>query len=168
MKQPDNNFAFIDAQNLNLGVKDQGWQLDFARFRVYLRDKYAVTEAYIFIGYVKGNESLYTALQRAGYVCIFKPTLELPDGSVKGNVDAELVLHAMINIEQYNQAIIVSGDGDFHCLIEHLLGQRKLCALMVPNHKKYSALLKRKDFRPYTRSINDIRNKVERKKKGPH
>ncbi len=40
MKQKQNNFAFIDSQNLNLGVKSQGWNLDFFRFRRFLRDKY--------------------------------------------------------------------------------------------------------------------------------
>ena len=162
-----NNYAFIDSQNLNLGVRVQGWELDFARFRVYLGDKYHITKAFLCIGYVKGNEGLYKYLQESGYICIFKPTLELPDGEVKGNVDAELVLHTMIHLKDFDKALIVTGDGDFHCLIEHLLQREKLLGLMVPNHKKYSALLKRKDFRSYTRFVSDARNKVE-KKKGPH
>lgn len=91
-----NNYAFVDSQNLNLGIRNQGWLLDFRRFRRYLADKYSVTKAFLFIGYVPGNETLYTSLQEYGYLCIFKPTLELPDGRVKGNVDAELVLHTMI------------------------------------------------------------------------
>ena len=162
-----NNYAFIDSQNLNLGVRVQGWELDFARFRVYLGDKYHITKAFLCIGYVKGNEGLYKYLQESGYVCIFKPTLELPDGEVKGNVDAELVLHTMIHLKDFDKALIVTGDGDFHCLIEHLVQREKLLGLMVPNHKKYSALLKRKYFRSYTRFVSDARNKVE-KKKGPH
>ena len=35
-------YAFIDSQNLNLGVRSQGWKLDFERFRVFLKDKYKV------------------------------------------------------------------------------------------------------------------------------
>lgn len=42
-----------------------------------------------------------------GYVLVFKPTLELPDGTVKGNVDTELVLHAMIQYKNYDKAILV-------------------------------------------------------------
>ncbi len=76
MKIQGNNFAFIDSQNLNLGIRSQGWILNFARFRVYLKDKYQVTKAFLFIGYVAGNEAKYTALQEVGYVIIFKPTLE--------------------------------------------------------------------------------------------
>jgi len=165
MKQKQNNYyAFIDSQNLNLGIRVQRWELDFARFRVYLKDKHNITKAFLFIGYVKGNEALYTYLQESGYICIFKPTLELSDGEVKGNVDAELVLHTMIQLHAFDKALIVSGDGDFHCLVEYLLQQKKLLALMVPNRKKYSGLLKRKDFIPYIRFAADAKNKVQKKK----
>jgi len=161
MINKENNYAFIDSQNLNLGVRAQGWKLDFRRFRIYLRDKYHITKAFLCIGYLKGNEGLYKYLQESGYICVFKPTLEMPDGEVKGNVDAELVLHTMIHINDFNQALIVTGDGDFYCLIEYLLEQKKLLAFMVPNHKKYSGLLKRKDFLPYVRFIADIRDKIK-------
>ena len=134
-------YAFIDSQNLNRGIKSQGWSLDFTKFRQYLRNKYAVTKAYLFIGYKAGNEALYTHLQEMGYVLILKPTLELPDGRVKGNVDAELVLHTMIHFPHYNQAIIVSGDGDFFCLVEYLEKKHKLLKILAPN-RKYSSLLR--------------------------
>ena len=69
-------YAFIDSQNLNLGVRSQGWRLDWRKFRQYLREKYDVVKTYLFIGQVAGNESLYTFLQESGYLLIFKPTLE--------------------------------------------------------------------------------------------
>src|SRR3990167_10497613 len=107
-------FAFIDSQNLNLGVRSQGWKLDFARFRVYLEEKYQVGKVFLFIGFIDGNQMLYTYLQKAGYVCIFKPTVITTENKkikIKGNVDAELVLHSMIEYLNYDRAIIVSGDG---------------------------------------------------------
>ncbi len=138
-------YAFIDSQNLNLGVKSQGWSLDWRKFRQYLRNKYGVEKAYLFIGYLEGNERLYTFLQNAGFVCVFKPTMEIKKGrevTVKGNVDAELVLYSMIEYDVYDQAIIVSGDGDFHCLVEYLEERGKLLNIMVPN-RKYSGLLRK-------------------------
>jgi len=36
MKSKENNYAFVDSQNLNLSVQSLGWRLDFAKFRVYL------------------------------------------------------------------------------------------------------------------------------------
>jgi len=157
------NYAFINSQNLNLSINQLGWKLDFKRFLVYLKDKYEVDKAFLFIGYVSGNESLYTFLQKIGYLVVFKPTLEYKKGKqrfTKGNVDAELVLHAMIEFEEYDKAIIVSGDGDFHCLIEHLESKEKLAYVFIPNRRKFSALLRR--FRKYFVFMNNLEGKLKR------
>ena len=126
MIQKENNFAFIDGQNLNLGIRSLGWKLDFFRFRKYLAEKYSITTAYYFIGYMPGNQPLYSELQKAGYVLIFKPTIPDSNGHIKGNIDADLVLQTMIDFPSYDKAIIVSGDGDFYCLLEYLEGKGKL------------------------------------------
>ena len=168
MKEKRNNYAFIDSQNVNLSILNSGWKLDFARFRIYLKDKYDVSKAYIFIGYVEGNTQLYSHLQEMGYVCVFKPTLIYKDGSTKGNCDAELVLQAMIDYNEYEKAVIVTGDGDFHCLVNYLLDKNKLEVVLVPNRFKFSALLKFKKFRSYLRFMNDLKQRLEYKKKRPH
>jgi uncharacterized LabA/DUF88 family protein len=155
------NYAFIDSQNLNLGIRELGWRVDFKRFRIYLRDKYQVEVAYLFIGYMSQNVDMYKSFKEAGFICIFRPTLTNKDGTTKGNCDSELVLHAMIQYEKYKQAIIISGDGDFQCLAKYLYENNKLGALLVPNQKKYSALLKYDIFKPYIRFVSDLRNKLE-------
>ncbi len=163
-------YAFIDSQNLNLAIRDMGWQLDFARFRVYLREKFQTEKAYLFLGYIPENKDLYSFLGKVGFHCIFRPTLTYKDGTTKGNCDAELVLQAMIDLENYDKAVIVTGDGDFYCLVKYLIKNKKLNTLLVPNRYKYSALLKLKMFRPFTRDMNDLRQKLEylsKKKKSP-
>ncbi|MCL5784550.1 MAG: NYN domain-containing protein [Patescibacteria group bacterium] len=166
MKKSEKIYAFIDSQNLNLGVQSQGWKLDFGKFRQYLITKYKVDKTFLFIGFVRGNQMLYTYLQSVGYICVFKPTLELREGKnevkVKGNVDAELVLHSMIEYKNYDKAIIVSGDGDFHCLIEYLEGKNKLFKVITPN-KRYSSLLKK--FSHYILIVSPLREKLELKLK---
>jgi uncharacterized LabA/DUF88 family protein len=163
MSKIRNNFAFIDSQNLNLAIRDQGWTLDFGRFRKYLADKYGVVRAFLFIGYLPTNQNLYTTLQQQGYILIFKPTLVLSDGRVKGNVDAELVLHTMIEYPNYEKAVIVSGDGDFHCLIKHLRDRGKLEKLVIPNRQKFSSLL-REFVQMHTAFMNNLRGKLEYRK----
>jgi uncharacterized LabA/DUF88 family protein len=159
MKAKNNNYAFIDSQNLNLAIRDQGWVLDFGRFRKYLSDKYGVVKAFLFIGYVPTNQNLYTILQEQGYILVFKPTLILKDGKVKGNVDAELVLHTMIEYPNYEKAVIVSGDGDFHCLIKYLKGRGKLRKLIIPNRNKFSSLLR--EFLPEDAVfMNNLKDKL--------
>ena len=160
----ENNYAFIDSQNLNLNIRNQGWILDFARFRVHLKEKYNTSKAFLFIGYVEENKKLYDFLNRTGYVCIFKPTLDYKDGTTKGNCDAELVLQTMIEFSNYDKAVIVSGDGDFHCLIKYLLEQSKLEVIIIPNKDKFSALLKFKIFRPYLRYMNNLKGRLSYKK----
>jgi Uncharacterized conserved protein len=157
-----NNFAFIDSQNVNLSIRDQGWILDFARFRKYLRDKYSIEKAFLFIGYIATNQTLYTALQEDGFILIFKPTLSLPNGKPKGNVDAELVLHTMIEYPNFDKAMIISGDGDFYCLIEYLKKQDKLLKVMIPNQFKYSSLLRK--FNDNIVFMNNLKGKLEHRK----
>lgn len=161
MSKKSVTYAFIDSQNLNLSVRELGWRVDDVRFRKYLTDKYHVERAYIFIGYLPENTQLYARLQKAGFVCIFRPTLVYKDGTTKGNCDAELVLQAMIDLHEYDKAIIVSGDGDFQCLAKYLHEQDKLDALLIPNQKKFSALLKFDFLKPYHRFISDLRKKLE-------
>ncbi len=153
----EDNYAFIDSQNLNLSVQELGWRLDFAKFRTYLLDKFRVTKAYLFIGFIPGNQKLYDYLQKVGYTLIFKPTVKAKAGA-KGNVDAELVLHTMIEYNNYDKAVIVTGDGDFYCLVEHLLANRKLKALVVPNKHKYSSLFR--GFRKHIAFLNWERRKL--------
>jgi len=105
MKKNENNFAFIDSQNLNLSIQKLGWKLDYRKFRVYLAEKYSVQKAYMFIGFVALNQSLYDNLQEAGFILKFKPTIPDADGKIKGNVDADLVLQAVIEMGEYDKAV---------------------------------------------------------------
>ena len=155
-------YAFIDSQNLNLGVRSQGWKLDFARFHIYLTDKYNVKKAFIFIGFIPKNRKLYEFLTKAGYMLVYKPVVESKRiVKTKGNVDAELVLHTMIEFPNYDKAIIVSGDGDFYCLVEYLDKKKKLGKIIVPN-KKYSSLLRK--FGNYIVNIDLMKEKLKQKK----
>lgn len=164
----EKNFAFIDSQNVNLGVSSQGWKLDWGKFRQYLHNKYRVTNAYLFIGFIPGNEHIYTLLQKSGYILIFKPTLYRKVANhriIKGNVDAELVLHAMIEYKNYSKALIVSGDGDFYCLIEYLEKNRKLLKIITPS-TRYSSLLRKFNKKQFIVRIDLLRNSLEQKKTG--
>jgi len=162
MKKKEIVYAFIDSQNLNLGVKSNGWNLDWKKFILFLKNKYGVSKAYLFIGYIEHNSKLYDHLCSLGYNLIFKKVLCVKKGNVKsykGNVDSELVLNA--TTMRYNKAIIVSGDGDFYCLIAYLEKKKKLLAIMVPN-RKYSSFLK--EFQEYIDPIYAKKDELEYKK----
>lgn len=98
--------------------------------------------------------------KKIGYIIIHKPIIDR--GVKKGNCDAELVLHAMIEFDEYDEAIVVSGDGDFYCLVEYLLEKDKLAWLLIPNKTSYSSLLRK--FSKKTRFVNLLKKRLEYKK----
>lgn len=159
-----NIYAFIDSQNINLGVSSKKWKLDWGKFRLFLRNKYLVNKAFLFIGYVESNADLYKHLQEVGFILIFKNVLAITkDGKTtyKGNVDAELVLHAMAQYPNYDKAIIATGDGDFFCLIEYLDKYGKLAKIVTPNFT-YSSLLRK--YSKYIVDMYTLRGKLAYKK----
>jgi uncharacterized LabA/DUF88 family protein len=160
------NFAFIDSQNLNLGVQRVGWKMDWKKLRILLKEKYNVEKAYMFIGYIPENEDMYKQMQEAGYTVVLKPTVdmymseeELKDEKhiTKGNADAELVLYAMKEYQNYDKAVVVSGDGDFYCLVEYLSQKQKLLHLLAPN-SHYSTLYR--PFESYVVVLDTLKNEL--------
>lgn len=152
-------YAFIDGQNLHQSILEQGWKLDHRRFRKYLSDKLGVSKAFYFLGRLPSQSRLYDNLRNSGYTLIFKKTLVLASGDVKGNVDAELILNAMIQLHNYSEAVIVAGDGDYYCLLEYLQKINKLCRLVIPDKHKYSRLLRR--FGNKRLFVSELRNRLE-------
>lgn len=143
-KQKENNFAYIDGANLYKGSAELGWKLDYKRLRVWLKEKYSVGRAYIFLGLVPKHKDIYTFLQEAGFMLIFKETTCDDAGKIKGNCDADLVLQAACDAYDniFENAIIVSSDGDYASLIKFLQRKKKLKTVLSPS-KKCSILIKR-------------------------
>ena len=154
-----NNYAFIDAQNVHNGIKSLGWKLNWQKFRVYLKEKYSVNVAYLFIGYLPLNQDLYTDLQKAGYVLIFKPVIFDTAGKPKGNCDADLVLHTLVEKDKYDQAVIVTSDGDFYSLVKYLYENGKLEMVLSPYIKTCSKLLK-KEAKEKINYMDNLKGKI--------
>ena len=100
---------------------------------------------------------------QCGFEIIFKPTIPIKvDGkrTLKGNVDAELVLHtAAIEYDHYRQAVIITSDGDFACLLEYLVKNNKLRRLITTT-TVYSSLLRK--YTPWLTTLVSIRHYVQK------
>ncbi len=140
------NVAYIDGANLHNGSRQLGWQFDYGRFRVWLREKYHVEQAYLFLGMMPKYKDLYTRLQVQGYTLVFKEVIFGADGKAKGNCDADIVVLAMQDAyeDRFGSAILVSSDGDYAPLVKFLITKGKMEAVVSPYEtKKCSVLLKR-------------------------
>ncbi|MEK7644890.1 MAG: NYN domain-containing protein [Patescibacteria group bacterium] len=141
------NIAFIDGQNLHFGTKETGWSIDHKRFRTYLLEKYHITEAYYFLGFISDNVGdLYDSLQKAGFILSFREHSAALKGSKKGNVDTDIVFSVMkqlVENEPVKQIFIVSGDGDYIKLVDYLIGKKRFGKMLFPNRKFASSLYKK-------------------------
>jgi uncharacterized LabA/DUF88 family protein len=154
--------CYIDGNNLYRAAKELGFQLDYKRFRSWLRQKYGVTNVYLFIGLVPDRLKFYQHLQESGYILVFKQTITV-GGVIKGNCDAELVLKVVSDLytDAYDDCLIVTGDGDFGCLVEFLREKTKLHLVLAPDERKCSILLKNKDAE--VTALNDLYHKFSTK-----
>ena len=137
--------CYIDASNLKFGIEQSGWSLDYKSFRSWLRDKFGVSRAILFMGLVPENADLYNYLQGVGYDILFKPTVISKEGRTKGNVDGELILSIAKDFyeNKLKSVVLVSGDGDYHCIVEFLKEKNIPVVIVSPNKKYLSLLLKR-------------------------
>lgn len=168
MRSQANNFAYIDGANLHNGMKSQGWNLDYSRFRVWLRERYGVTRAFIFLGMISRHAPLYAMLQNSGYELIFKQTTYDETGKIKGNCDVDLAVEAMRHAyeKSCDQAVLVSSDGDYVPLIRFLLERRQMRVVLSPSTaQKCSILLKRLGAK--ITFLSEFKNTLVKNKEAP-
>jgi uncharacterized LabA/DUF88 family protein len=146
VKNIRNNVAYIDGANLHKGIENLNWEFDYKRFRIWLREKYGVEQAYLFLGLIPKYKDLYTELQEQGYTLVFKEVIFDGEGKAKGNCDADIVVHSMQNAyeNKFDKVILVSSDGDYAPLVKFLKEKNKIEMILSPYEtKKCSILLKR-------------------------
>lgn len=163
------NIAFVDAQNMHFGTTKCGacakkigkplkeislvdctcgvaWEIDLAKLRVYLKENYNVAEAYYFLGYVQEkHEELYQDIQKAGFILVFKEHNVKAKSKKKGNVDTDIVFEVMKNLidnTNFDQIVLISGDGDYKKLVSYLISKNKFKKILFPNKTFASSLYK--------------------------
>ena len=169
-EQPQ-NLAFVGGQNLYMSATaaDKPWQIDLARLRVYLRQKYGVEKAYYFLGFTKEEyQELYDEIQEAGFILQFREHSSVMLGKKKGNVDTDIVFAVMKKMyrrETFDKVVLVSGDGDYKILVDFLIEENKFEKILFPNQKKASSLYKGIDLK-YRADLGaePVRKKIQKEK----
>jgi uncharacterized LabA/DUF88 family protein len=161
-----NNLAFIDGQNLHLGSLENGWEVDYKRFRIYLKDKYKIKRAYYFIGYYKKSfKNLYLKLSKSGFILVFKKYSNFSLSIKKGNIDNDLIFEVMrilIEEKDVNKIFIISSDGDYKKLVNYLIYKKKFGKIIFPN-KRFSSNLYNNLHSKYFDYLDNFKNSVEYK-----
>jgi uncharacterized LabA/DUF88 family protein len=156
-----NNFAFIDGTNLHYTYEkpeNLGWEIDYSRLILFLKAKYNVTFAYYFLGKIGENSRLYRELESYGYhlklktpskyttqeeycpYCLKSIAPEL--SRYKSDCDSFMTLEVISAMPSYDEAVIITSDGDFDELIKELVRKNRLRLLLAPCKDGCSGLLK--------------------------
>lgn len=162
------NQAFIDGQNLHFSTAKVAhpWKIDLRRFRVYLERKYGVDKAYYFIGYYMEELSeMYSKIQEAGFIIVFRKHETNMKSTKKGNVDTNIVFITMRKVadnEDFDKVILVSGDGDYFKMVQYLIEKSKFGRLLAPNERYMSSLYKTLEPKYYAfLNRSEVRQKIE-------
>jgi uncharacterized LabA/DUF88 family protein len=168
--QKQKNIAFIDGQNLYMGTakrEQNPWRINLKRFRVYLEQKYNITKAYYFLGYVQEErQELYEEIQAAGFVLIFREHNTAMLGKKKGNVDSDIIFSIMRKLykkEDFQKIFLISGDGDYKMLVDFLIEEKKFGKMLFPN-RQYASSLYKKLGSEYFDYLESVRDKIGQKK----
>ena len=167
-KNQENNLAFIDGQNLYLGTnsEDPAWEVDLAKFRVYLSQKYKIQRAYYFLGFVNGKyQNLYDEIQVSGFILKFREHNSAMMSKKKGNVDTDIVFDIMKRMykkEPFDKIVLIAGDGDYKTLVDFLIEEDKFKKILFPN-KQFASSLYKSITRVYFDYLLNIKHLIEKK-----
>lgn len=136
--------VFIDASNLWEAQKAKGAFFDYEKLKMYLHTEFNATAIKVFYysAYpadgtrdysLDGKHKFFTYLKKGlGFVVRKKKLKRIRIKSAteelieeKGNMDVEMVIDALHTKDQYETAVLFSGDSDFLELVSYLRRGRK-------------------------------------------
>lgn len=143
------------------------WNVDLGKFRIYLKEKYKVENAYYFLGCVNDNyQELYDEIQKAGFILVFRKHNSAMFGKKKGNVDSDIIFNIMKRLykkEPFDKIVLVSGDGDYKMLVDFLIEENRFEKILFPNKKFASSLYKKLSTKYYDYLGNDeVKAKIKK------
>jgi len=150
-----NNLALIDNQNLYLSAvrAKSPWRIDMKRFRVYLEEKYHITEARLYMGaHMPEQQRMYDNFRSFGYELQFRQHSIQQAGTKKGNVDSDITFALTkfaMDDEGFDKVYLVSGDGDYKLAVDFLIQQSKFGKILLPSHENASSLYKQLELKYY-------------------
>jgi uncharacterized LabA/DUF88 family protein len=132
--------VFVDGANFfYMQKRDLGHFLDPKKLLTYIKQFGDISDAYYYIGQdalPEAAQQVYLdALPRMGYSVVTKPIKTIFDPETgatrkKANLDIEIVLDMFNTIDNYDMAILVSGDGDFERAMQLLKSRGKQFKVM--------------------------------------
>lgn len=154
-------FAFIDVYNLCSSATEFGKNIDYSKLYSWLTVRAKCDKVFFYAGLEPGDidtDNLYQQISSLGFqmrikrMTIFKNRPKKTEVACpeckhrwiekidmgyrrKANCDVELTFDAMRMAHEYNEAIFITGDGDFFELLDWLAIQKKKISVVSRSYK---------------------------------
>ena len=136
--------VFVDGANFFYMQKnDLNWFVDTRKLLRFCERFGELQDAYYYVGKdsppVLEQQAYLNALSHMGYSLVTKPIKTILDSSSgkfiqKANLDIEIVLDMFNTIDNYDIAVLVSGDGDFDRALRLLRARGKRFKVLASSH----------------------------------
>lgn len=146
-------YVFIDAANILYSQQTLGWRVDYKKLREYFEKECDLQAIYFYTGHVGDNHkqnAFLAKLKSFGYQVRAKEVKRIKVSrntyEWKGNLDAELIIDALKNIDNFDTCILMSGDSDFAVLLDELKTRGKRVIVMSSKHHISRELIERAKY----------------------
>jgi uncharacterized LabA/DUF88 family protein len=135
--------VFIDGANLFATAKSLGFDIDYKKLLRLFRERVVLVRALYYTAIAEDQEyssirPLVDWLDYNGFSMVTKPSKEFVDAGgrrkIKGNMDIELAVDAMLLADALDHIVIFSGDGDFRSLVAALQQRGKRVSVVSTLH----------------------------------
>lgn len=149
--------VIIDDSNLHYGFRTLRWETDYQKFYSWLNQEFDIVDIFFFGGivskkaffdkhpthtlsgfikYKKERQAFFKVLKSIGYKVRSKPVSSVYDSTTgdykrKCNFDVEMTILALDRINDYEELVLCSGDGDFVKLVKYLKGKYKKVTIIA-------------------------------------
>lgn len=164
---------FIDGSNMFYAQRALGWRIDWAKVLTFFSKDKELYNGFYYAAENEGEyaqESFLRALTYMGYIVRRRPLKSILDQETgltlyKANLDVDIVVDMLATMNQYDVAILMSGDGDFERAFEFLRSRGKEVHCVSIRSMISFELLNASDSPRYF--LEDLRSELQRSPEVP-
>ncbi|MFH1145958.1 MAG: NYN domain-containing protein [bacterium] len=155
--------VFIDVSNVLYSQQTLGWKISYSRLATYLKQECQLVKAIVYTGKFSADIrqlKYLDMLEINGFIVRSKEVKKIKIAEDrykwKSNLDVELALDMVSMVDQYDTAILLSGDSDFAEPIDRVKALGKRIVVMSTRGRVAKELLDRAKYVDFRRIRADI------------
>ncbi len=167
--EKDRAIIFIDHANVFQNLKHINGRIDYLKLKIILSNRFHLVGACIFLGLLdkvsEKQKEFFKSLKRSGYYPFFKRVQKTHSGKyMQKGIDISIFTNVLklAEVDSYDVAILVTGDGDFVDLVGLLAKDNKKIEIWSFK-KSLSYKLKKAAGSENVHYIDDILDDIEYK-----